>query len=44
MDWKDDYSVKVGKWNNHHKKIIDAINELQPAEDNFFSKTSLEKI
>ena len=30
--WDDDkYSVKVREWDNHHKNIIKAINELNDA-------------
>jgi hemerythrin len=28
MTWDDRYSVKAGEWDNHHKKIMNAINEL----------------
>jgi len=28
MEWKSDYSVKVREWDNHHRKVIEAINEL----------------
>ncbi len=44
MEWKDDYSVKVGKWDNHHKKIIDAINELHEAMSASKGKEALEGI
>ena len=44
MAWKDDYSVKVGKWDNHHKKIIEAINELHNAMSAGKGKDALEGI
>lgn len=44
MAWKDDYSVKVGRWDDHHKKIIDAINELHDAMAAGKGKDALEGI
>ena len=31
MTWDDRYSVKAGEWDNHHKKTMNAINELHNA-------------
>ena len=42
--WKDDYSVKVREWDNHHKKIIEAINELHEAMSSGKGKNALEGI
>ena len=43
MAWNDDYSVKVGKWDTHHKKIIDAINKLHDAMAVGKGKEALER-
>ncbi len=42
--WKNDYSVKVREWDNHHRKIIDAINELHDAMSAGKEKEALEGI
>ena len=43
MTWDDRYSAKVREWNNHHKKIINAINELHNAMADDRGKEVLEK-
>ncbi len=42
--WKNDYSVNVREWDNHHRKIIDAINELHEAMSAGRGKEALEGI
>ncbi len=42
--WKNDYSVRVREWDNHHRKIIDAINELHEAMSAGNGKVALEGI
>ena len=44
MVWKNDYSVKVREWDNHHRKIIEAINELHEAMSAGKGKEALECI
>ena len=31
MEWKSDYRVKVREWDNHHRKVMEAINDLHEA-------------
>ncbi len=43
MTWDDRYSVKVREWVNHHKKIMNAINELHNAMADGKGKEVLER-
>jgi hemerythrin len=42
--WKNDYSVKVREWDNHHRIIIYTINELHEAMSAGKRKEALEGI
>ncbi len=44
ITWKDDYSVKVREWDNHHREIINSINELHDAMYAGKGKDALEVI
>ena len=44
MTWDDRYSVKVREWDNHHKKTMNAINELHNAIADGKGKEVLERI
>ena len=43
MAWDYRYSVKVREWNNHHKKIMNAINEIHNAMADGKSKEVLKR-
>ncbi len=42
--WKNEFCVKVREWDNHHRKIIDTINELHEAMSASKGKEVLEGI
>jgi hypothetical protein len=44
MTWDDRYSAKVREWNNHHMKIMNAINELHNAMTDGRDKEVLGKV